>query len=167
MRKRITVRLSPGSIQSALDEVSSLMSANRNRLDDAARDLAERICEKAQSNFDAAWYDSLARGVRGEANVKCRVEKTGTGYKVVAEGNEVTFGECGAGVYYNPPAGTSPHPGGADLGFVIGGYGKGQGNQKAWGYYAEDGNLVITHGTAAQMPLYRAFEEVLQEAKKR
>ena len=141
MQKRITVRLSPGSVKSALDEVASLMSANRDRLDDAARDIAERICEKAQANFDAAWYDSLARGVRGEADVKCRVEKTGTGYKVVAEGPE-------------------------ELGFVIGGYGKGQGNQKAWGYYAEDGNLVITHGTAAQMPLYRAFEEVLQEMKR-
>lgn len=110
MRKRITVRLSPGSIQSALDEVAYLMSANRNRLDDAARDLAERICEKAQSNFDAAWYDSLARGVRGEADVKCRVEKTGTGYKVVAEGNEVTFIEFGAGVYYNPPRRNVPSP---------------------------------------------------------
>lgn len=167
MQKRITVRLSPGSVKSALNEVESLMSADRVRLDNAANDIADRICEKAQANFDAAWYDSLARGVRGEADVKCRVEKTGTGYKVIAEGPEVTFIEFGAGVYYNPPAGTSPHPRGADLGFVIGGYGKGQGKQNAWGYYAEDGNLVITHGTAAQTPLYRAFEEVLQEVKKR
>lgn len=167
MQKRITVRLSPGSVKSALNEVESLMSADRVRLDNAAHDIADRICEKAQANFDAAWYDSLARGVRGEADVKCRVEKTGTGYKVIAEGPEVTFIEFGAGVYYNPPAGTSPHPRGADLGFVIGGYGKGQGKQNAWGYYAEDGNLVITHGTAAQTPLYRAFEEVLQEVKKR
>ena len=166
MQKRITIRLTQGSIQSALNEIAAVEADERKRLDDAARDLAERICEKAQTYFDVSWYDSIARGVRSEAGVKCRVEKTGKGYKVIAEGADVTFVEFGAGVFYNPPAGASRHPKGAELGFVIGGYGKGQGKQTSWGYYAEDGNLVITHVTAAQMPLYRAFRDVLREAKR-
>lgn len=165
--KRIKLNLSERSITSALKEVESLKSAQKARLHAAAKEIAEEICERAQANFDSAWYDEVGRGVRDHARINCRVEETRDGYRVVAEGKEVTFIEFGAGVYYNPPAGASLHPKGAELGFLIGGYGKGHGKQHTWGYYADEDKqqLILTHGTAMQQPLYRAFCEVVGERK--
>lgn len=167
--KRIKLNLSEHSITSALKEVENLKNAQKARLHAAAKEIAEEICKRAQANFDAAWYDEVGRGMRGHADIKCQVEETGNGYRVVARGDEVTFIEFGAGVYYNPPAGASTHPKGAEFGFLIGGYGKGHGKQKSWGYYADDSKqeLIITQGTAMQQPLYRAFREVLEERKAR
>jgi hypothetical protein len=42
----------------------------------------------------------------------------------------------------------------------IGEYGKGQGKQKAWGYYDENDELVITRGNPAAMPMWYASEEI-------
>jgi hypothetical protein len=53
------------------------------------------------------------------------------------------------------------------LGFTIGSYGKGRGKGRAWGYYGDGGELIITHGTPAQMPLYRAFRDVIDEVMRR
>ena len=70
----------------------------------------------------------------------------------------------GAGVYHNGSVGSSPNPFGNDLGFTIGSYGKGYGKKQAWGYYDENGDLVITRGTPASMPLYNAAQEVMRKA---
>lgn len=167
--KRIVLKLSKGSINSALREVESLEKTQKARIHAAAKEIAEEICKRAQANFDSAWYDEVGRGMRGHADIKCQVEETGNGFRVVARGDEVTFIEFGAGVYFNPPAGASTHPKGAEFGFLIGGFGKGYGKQKSWGYYADESKqeLIITHGTAMQQPLYRAFCEVLEERKAR
>lgn len=169
MNKRIVIKLSEGGINAALKEVEDLQKAQKARMHAAAKEIADEICERAQANFDEAWYDEVGRGVRDHADVKCRVEETGDGWRVVAEGREVTFIEFGAGVYYNPPAGSSTHPRGADVGFLIGGFGAGHGKQNTWGYYADEDKqkLILTHGTAMQQPLYRAFSEVMAERKAR
>ena len=124
--------------------------------------------KKAQSNFDAAWYDSLARGVRGEADVKCRVEKTGTGYKVVAEGErgDVHRVRGRKSIIVPPPerpltltAQTSDS--------LSEDMARGKETRRRGATTPKTATSSSLHGTAAQMPLYRAFEEVLQEAKKR
>jgi hypothetical protein len=46
------------------------------------------------------------------------------------------------------------------LGFTIGGYGKGMGKREIWGFY-EDGELRLTHGAPATMPMYRAVQSVI------
>lgn len=169
MHKKISVKLTSRSINEALAEVNELIRGREKLSDKRLRQIADRIRDKAQANFESAWYDEIGRGVRREAHIECTVEKTANGYKVIAHGDEVTFIEFGAGVYFNPPAGASPHPKGAELGFVIGEYGKSHGKQKSWGYYENDGasrHVVITHGTAAQMPLYNAFIEVCEELRK-
>ncbi len=96
-----------------------------------------------------------------------RLEISAMGGKVVGtlflEGEDVAFIEFGAGVYYNTAAGTSPHPKGNDLGFTIGSYGQGQGRYDIWTYTDRYGNLQVSYGTEATMPLYTAFEEMAKE----
>lgn len=81
---------------------------------------------------------------------------------VIAAGEDAVWVEFGAGVYHNGSAGSSPHPKGAELGFTIGGYGKGMGKRKTWGFY-EDGELRLTHGAPAVMPMYNAMKTVCDE----
>lgn len=52
---------------------------------------------------------------------------------VIAAGEDAVWVEFGAGVYHNGSAGSSPHPKGSELGFTIGGYGKGMGKRQTWG----------------------------------
>lgn len=82
---------------------------------------------------------------------------------VVASGEDAVWVEFGAGVYHNGAAGSSPHPKGNELGFTIGSYGKGNGRKTTWGYLDDDGELHLTHGTPATMPMYRAMETVSEE----
>lgn len=165
MRERLTVRLSESSIAAAIKRVNELKRAERTRLDNACKAAADKLAQRAQEYFNNAWYDDVGRGERREADVSVSVEKTNNGYKVVARGESVVWVEFGAGVYHNEAVGQSPHPRGNDLGFTIGGYGKGHGKQNAWGYYGTDGQLVITKGTEAQMPLYKAFLELLKSSE--
>lgn len=79
---------------------------------------------------------------------------------LIVEGKELLFIEFGAGVYHNTPVGASPHPKGGELGYVIGAYGKGKGAQKIWGYFSDSGEFVLTHGTEATMPVYKAGLEI-------
>lgn len=82
---------------------------------------------------------------------------------LVVEGKDILFIEFGAGVYYNSPAGTSPHPLGKEKGYTIGSYGQGKGKQNTWFYYEESGELVMTHGTQATMPVYKAALEIKKD----
>lgn len=108
-----------------------------------AGEIADVIRDKAEDGYSEA-----------ESEIHVDVTRKGTRASVTAEGEEVTFYEFGAGVYYN--GSISPHPKAAELGFRIGEYGKGKGKQKAWGYKGKDGNLVITRGTKATLAMYNA-----------
>ncbi len=165
VHKRIVVKLSARSIDDAIREVEVLQRSEAGRHGERLKAIAESIRDRAEQYYNAAWVDDIVGGTRRAAEVTVTVETTARGYKVVATGTDAVFVEFGAGVYHNGAAGASPHPRGAELGFTIGSYGKGRGKGAAWGYYGADGELVITHGTPAQMPLYRAFSEVISEVK--
>ena len=77
-------------------------------------------------------------------------------------GEDVMFVEFGAGIHYNGPAGSSPHPKGLEFGYTIGSYGQGQGAQDHWWYKDDSGEQVVSFGTEATMPLYRADMEIRQ-----
>lgn len=79
-------------------------------------------------------------------------------WTISIEGKDVAFIEFGAGVYHN---GSGTHPRARYTGMKIGTFGQGKGSQNAWGYYDENGNVIITHGTPAQMPLYNALRAVI------
>ena len=165
MHKRITMKLSAKSIGAAIREVEALQAKESGIRSERLKSIAEAVRDRAQEYYDAAWVDDIVGGTRRAPEVSVTVQQTGRGYKVVASGADAVFVEFGAGVYHNTPTGTSPHPKGAELGFTIGSYGKGHGKGRAWGYYGEDGELVITHGTPAQMPLYRALRDICDEVK--
>ena len=81
---------------------------------------------------------------------------------VIANGEDAVWVEFGAGVYHNGSVGSSPHPKGAELGMTIGSYGNGRGSRRVWGYY-DEGGLVLTRGTPAQMPMYSAAKAVCEK----
>lgn len=159
MKKRIVLKLSENSIDKAISEIEKIQS---ERLDAACRKYAEAIRDRAQQYYNEAWVDDVGTN-RRQAEVEVTAERTQNGWKVVAKGTDAVWVEFGAGVYFNGSAGASPHPRGQDLGLTIGSYGKGKGRQPAWGFYNADGELIVTRGTEAQMPLYRAFTEIIQE----
>lgn len=90
------------------------------------------------------------------------IDNRGNVTVVVANGEDAVWIEFGAGVHYNGSVGSSPNPYGAKLGFIIGGYGKGNGRKETWGFY-EDGELKITHGTPAKMPMANAVTALCNE----
>lgn len=119
--------------------------------------IAEQIASDAQSGFTGAVVDDLLKGGRRFAEVTVTLTNRDNISTVIANGEDAVWVEFGAGVYHNGSAGSSPHPKGSELGLTIGGYGKGMGKKSVWGFY-EDGELRLTHGTPATMPMYKAMK---------
>lgn len=120
--------------------------------------LAEELAITAQQGFNSAGIDDWTQKGMRPASVSVTANGDGIGV-VVASGEDAIWVEFGAGVFHNGPVGKSPHPVGAELGMTIGGYGQGRGEHKVWAY-EEGGYIRWTHGTPAQMPMYRAAQEL-------
>ena len=152
MAKRvITMSLSSSSIDNAIAELKSY----RDSLDAKKYRLLEELTKiglrEASVRFTTAMYDGV-----NDSNV--HAELTHFGYRIVAEGKAVAFIEFGAGVYHNP---VEPYPDPRPAGIVgIGEYGKGHGKRQAWGFMDASGDLVVTHGNPAAMPMWYASEEM-------
>lgn len=147
----ITMSLSSSSIQNAITE----LKAYRDSLDAKLKKLLEELAyigvKEASVRFTTAIYD-------GVNDSSVTLETIKDGYCIKAEGKAVAFIEFGAGVYHNPG---EPYPNPRPSGIVgIGEYGKGYGKRQAWGFRDESGELVITHGTPAAMPMWYASEEM-------
>jgi len=164
--------LSQSSIKQLQKDLQTYKERINEKLEDVVTEIAkvglevvEREISKASFTYDEKGIES---GSDTEHNSQIRVTSL-KGYAhadLIVEGKEILFIEFGAGVYYNGSAGLSPHPKGEEFGFLIGSYGKGYGAQKVWGYYADSGELVLTHGTRATMPMYNAFLKMYEEAPK-
>lgn len=152
MRKTvISCTLDANDIKRAIKE----LKAYKKRFLDDEKELVKRLAEiglkEASVRFTTAMYDGI-----NDASV--RLDETENGYVIVADGQAVAFIEFGAGVYHNTG---EPYPNPRPEGIVgIGEYGKGHGKRKAWGYYDEGGELVITRGNPAAMPMWYASEEM-------
>lgn len=163
MSKVITMTLDPSSIDAAIDQ----LRAYEMRLTLKCQELSERlalfIAKDASAVFNSAVAeDRMAEGIV-TGWVEVTVENHGTMTIVIASGHDAVFMEFGAGVYYNGSVGTSPNPLGEQLGFTIGSYGKGNGAKEVWAYEDGAGQLHLTHGTPASMPLYRAVQSVSRD----
>ena len=165
MAKRV-IRFGLGvtDINRAIREVDKFRQDFRNKVDTYRKRIAEEIAVQASLNFGNAVVDDVIHGSPRRPDVAVTVSERGSISVVVAEGEDAVWCEFGAGVYHNGSVGSSPNPFGNDLGFTIGSYGKGYGKKQAWGYYDENGDLVITRGTPASMPLYNAAQEVMRKA---
>ena len=161
MSKVITMSLSTKSICQAIKELKKYRDSLDKRKEQLLEELAQIGVREASVRFTTAIYD----GVNDSA---VTLEAIENGYRIVAEGQAVAFIEFCAGVYHNP---TEPYPKPRPDGIVgIGEYGKGYGKRQAWGFKDESGELVITRGNPAAMPMWYASEEmrnsILKIAKK-
>ena len=159
--------LSPESIRKAANDLRQYRQGLPSKAEELRRQIAERIAADARGGFATALVDDLLQGGSRNADVEVKTDDTGTASIVIAigkdpKGTDAIWCEFGAGVYHNGPVGSSPHPKGAELGFTIGTYGEGKGARQVWGFY-DDGELKLTHGTPASMPMYNAMQRVCDE----
>jgi hypothetical protein len=137
------------------------------KLDLLVKKLAESGIPTIESRMAQASYSYDEKGIESGAdtthNTYVKVDSLIGLSKatLVLQGKEVLFIEFGAGVAYNGSVGSSPHPLGSQYGFLIGSYGMGNGSKQVWGYYADSGELVLTRGTKATMPMYSADLEII------
>lgn len=156
--KKITFTLESYSVRQAIDEVRKYQRELTSKTEQLRQRIGMVIAWSASQGFSTSLVDDVLNGEKRFANVDVSVNDEGDTTVVIARGNDAVFVEFGAGVYNNGSVGTSPHPKGAELGFTIGSYGKGNGRKEVWGYYGE-GGLTLTHGTPASMPMYRGMRE--------
>lgn len=163
-KKTIRFGLNTKDINRAIREVTEFKQDFLEKVDTYRKRIAEEIAVNASLLFANSVVDDVIQGSPRRPDVQVTVDERGGISVVVASGEDAVWCEFGAGVYHNGSAGSSPNPYGADLGFTIGSYGKGYGKQSAWGYYDEDGQLVITRGTPATMPMYNSVQEVARKS---
>ncbi len=160
--KTITLNpLDPRSIDAAIREIKAYKTWLTRKCAELRKRIADEIQQAAQQNFDNAWIDDLIPDGSRKAEVTVTAQDDGKISLVIASGEDGIWAEFGAGKYWNGSVGGSPHPKGNELGFTIGGYGRGLGKYETW-RFKDGGELKKTHGTQAQMPLWNALQEVSQ-----
>ena len=165
-RHTINISLSEKSVNEAIRQLQQYKNWLIKKTSQLVKELAEVGIPVIDENMAKASYTYDEKGVRSGSDtshhsyVKVKSVDEHSEATLVVEGKELMFIEFGAGVFYNGAAGSSPHDKGVVNGMVIGSYGEHHGVQKVWGYYDDDGNLVLTHGVEAQMPVLKAEEEI-------
>lgn len=155
--KVIKMSLSSSSIKEAITELKTFRDSLDRKMDKLLEELANIGVKEASVRFTTAMYDGV-----NDSDVSLKPVRNG--YAIVASGKAVAFIEFGAGVYHNSG---EPYPDPRPEGIVgIGEYGKGYGKRQAWGFNNEVGELVITHGNPAAMPLWYASEEMRSKITK-
>lgn len=164
-KKVIRFGLSVKDINRAIKEVDKFKQDFRKKVDTYRKRIAEEIAVNASLNFGNSIVDDVIKGGSSRRpDVQVSVTERGAVSVVVADGEDAVWCEFGAGVYHNGSVGSSPNPYGNELGFTIGSYGKGYGKKQAWGYYDENGELIITRGTPATMPMYNAAQDIMRKS---
>lgn len=163
MSKKIRISLSEKSIRNAINEIEVYKREFIERNEVFVRRLAELGIPVIDQNIAVAQGDSDKNH-----NTYIKVNSFGSysEAKLVVEGSDLLYIEFGAGIRYNGSAGTSLHPKGEEFGYTIGSYGKGQGKNDFWFYYADTGETVMSHGTEATMPVFRASQEIIQNIRR-
>lgn len=168
-RHTIKISLSQNSINEAIRQLKQYKEWITEKTYQLVKELAEVGIPVIDENMAKANYTYDAEGIRSGSNtnhytyVKLRSFGDYNEAILIVEGKELMFIEFGAGIFYNGEADTSPHPKGQEFSFLIGSYGEGHGAQKMWGYYADSGELILTRGVEAQMPVYKAEKEIKQK----
>jgi len=156
-KKRIQCSLTEKGIDNAIKELEQYKKELERKAILLRERIAEKIALEARQGFVGAMVDDVLKGGSRSAQVDVTLDNRENISVVVANGEDAVWVEFGAGVYYNGAPGSSPHPKGSELGFTIGGFGKGRGKRDTWGFY-RDGELQLTHGTPSVMPMYNAVK---------
>lgn len=166
MAKTISIDLSLKGIQDLKQYLLDYADSLKSKLDRFVYELANEGIPVIESNMAEASYTYDEKGIQSGSDTAhqtyVKLNSSGDYAKatLIVEGAEVLFIEFGAGVSLNVEAGSTEHLLGAQYGFLIGSYGQGHGAQNVWGYYADSGELVLTRGTKATMPVYKASLEI-------
>ena len=161
--KVIKVELSEQSIDKAINEIKEYRREFIRKVDLYRQRLGEEIARISQVGFSGSILDDVINGTSRKPEVEVTATDNGNICVIVAMGKDAVWCEFGAGIFHNGSVGSSPNPYGRTNGFTIGSYGV-HGKQQAWGYYDEGGNLVLTRGTPASMPMYKAVQAVSKMA---
>lgn len=163
MKTKITINaLSMTSIYDALFNLEQFRKRLERLVNELPQALATYGMIGASVRFAEAPRDILLSGSWSYPNIMVTAEPfTGeekSGWRVLANGEEVCFVEFGAGVYYN--GGNASYLGRRPKGIVgIGRYGKGQGKQDVW-VFKKNGEKFFTQGTPASNALYYTGQEI-------
>lgn len=153
--------------QKSIGNVIKELKAYQNSLCDKNEVFLKRLCELGIPVIDENIM--LAQGDSDKNhNTYIKINRFGNYAQatLVCEGTDLNFIEFGAGISYNTPAGTSPHPKGEEFGYTIGSYGQGKGKNESWVYVADSGEWVRSYGTEATMPVYKARVEIMQNIRR-
>jgi hypothetical protein len=168
--------LSLSSIKKLQDSLKAYSDSLTDKCERVVRELADIGLKEAERQISKAGYTYeqtknngyIESGSNTDHYSEVKVT-TLNGYSradLIVNGKDIAFIEFGSGVHYNGAVGQSPNPDGQKLGMVIGSYGKGNGKEDVWGYYAESGELILSHGTKATMPMYNATMKMYKAAPK-
>lgn len=163
--KKVHLSLDETSIAKAIEEIEVYKEVLVSKINRFLLRVGEILREEAQEGFDGAILDDLVEGSPKRPDVTVEVVQSLDKILVIAQGEDAIWVEFGTGVFHNEVLGASPHPKGAELGFTIGGYGKGLGEKEIWGFY-DEGSLKLTYGTPASMPMYKATMAVSERINK-
>ena len=154
----ISFSLDTASVNSAATQLRRYIDSLDDRLERLREMIAERIRWTASEGFSSAVVSNVIIGTSSvENDVSVTVTNESHLSIVIASGSQAVFIEYGAGVWHNGPVGSSPHPWGAQNGYLIGSYGHGKGARRAWNIDRD----TVTRGTPAAMPIYRGYMEAI------
>lgn len=138
-----------------LDQLGDYIAQYAEELNAKAEEIVERTASEvylqADSGFATAQY-------AGNNDVILDIQTSGNEAQVIASGEALPFIEYGAGVHYNGNPGGYVHPEPADGIWPIGMYGGAPSKGMKDGWFVPVQGIGYTHGTPAQMPMYKAKE---------
>lgn len=164
INKKIKINLFDSrSLDKAIQQIRQYQNSLNDKCTEFVRRLAEVGIPVIDENIAAAQGDSD----KGH-NTYIKIKSFGSysQAELIVESKSILWIEFGAGVHFNGHLGSSPHPKGNELGYTIGSYGKGQGKNDFWFYYADSGEAVMSHGTESTMPVYKAGLEIKKQVLK-
>ena len=158
---KITLRMNPESISDAVKQLNEYRDSLPRKAELIRQRVTEELKNLVEEGFNGAFYDGLLYEGWKVPSVDVYTKNDDEISVVIADGKEAVFIEFGAGVYFNP--GGSAHPSRPPGIVNIGEYGKGRGKRQIWGYYDKNGELHLTHGTPASMPMFLAAKEIAEK----
>ena len=161
--KTIKMELSHKSIQDTIKQLRQYQNSLKSKNELFVRRLSELGIAVIDQNISLSQGDS---DKNHSTYIKINSFGDYSQATLVCEGTGLLFIEFGAGIHYNTPAGSSPHPKGQEPGYTIGSYGQGKGKNDSWTYTSETGEWVRSYGTEATMPVYKASVEIMQSIRK-